>query len=265
MDDHLVSLNCEDSCMDDRRFDSLTRQLGAGASRRSVVKGLLGFGGALAPASTLAARRPEPTPKPVKCPQRQHWDGYECVCDDGDTCGSDCCIGESVCCDNACCFGTCYGEELCCPAEKIVCNGECLPYGVQCNDDNCCDAGEICVEGQCVPECDGVAIGGACTDNSDCCSGICSAGLCWATIGGSCSGEADFCAYQFEDCNDFSGSRLSYCKCYADDTATTICGIRNLCVDSCDECPAGTYCQSDCPACGWGDGCIYPCPPTLDR
>ena len=54
--------------MDDRRFDSLVKALAEGKNRRSVLKGLLGLGGAALVGSTVleadseAARRPTPTP-----------------------------------------------------------------------------------------------------------------------------------------------------------------------------------------------------------
>ena len=124
--------------MDDRRFDQLVKAVASGASRRSVLKGMLGLGGAALVGSAAldadvdAARRPTPTPKPPTL----SW-----AADSGGTgnvsascpkapgpykCGPDCCTGQvtdayprpaghSECCDNACCFGTCYGEELCCP------------------------------------------------------------------------------------------------------------------------------------------------------
>ncbi len=85
--------------MDDRRFDSLVKAVASGASRRSVLKGMLGLGGAALTGGALvgrdagAARRPELTPKPVSCPGRQTWNGSQCVCP-GDApakCGPDCC------------------------------------------------------------------------------------------------------------------------------------------------------------------------------
>ncbi len=52
--------------MDDRRFDSLTRALAKGGSRRTLLKGLLGLGAATASAAvvqdTEAARRGYPGP-----------------------------------------------------------------------------------------------------------------------------------------------------------------------------------------------------------
>src|SRR5262245_7755957 len=129
--------------MDDRRFDSIVKSLASGASRRSVLKGILGLSGvavagsALLPEESDAARRPtNPTPTPVKCPGQQIASGVQCVCPAGlSKCGPDCCnpagIGtaHSECCDNACCHGHCYGEELCCPTGRTFCEstGECCP------------------------------------------------------------------------------------------------------------------------------------------
>src|SRR5215218_1827607 len=109
--------------MDDKRFDGLTRLIALGSSRRSVLKGLLGLGGAaLAGSAALdgdgeAARRPTPTPTPVKCPGNQIPLGGACICPASapNECGPDCCTGlttdpyprppgHSECCDNACCF-----------------------------------------------------------------------------------------------------------------------------------------------------------------
>ena len=54
--------------MDDNRFDSLTRLLASGVSRRSLLKGLLGIGGVTAAGSVLnedadAAQRPMRLPR----------------------------------------------------------------------------------------------------------------------------------------------------------------------------------------------------------
>ena len=129
--------------MDDRLFDHLSRSFARSDSRRTLIKGLLSLGGlttigAIARQDeALAARRPAPTPGPVRCPGMQTWNGSMCGCTVGTICGPTCCTGASQCCDNACCDGTCYGEELCCPAGYVVCNGQCLPP----------DACEPCREG----------------------------------------------------------------------------------------------------------------------
>lgn len=80
--------------MDDRRFDSLTRQAGAG-NRRGFLKVLLGLGGAAVTSAVLlvdtdAARRgfsgpslpmPTPTPTPPPCtPQSSNYCGVSGTC-----------------------------------------------------------------------------------------------------------------------------------------------------------------------------------------
>ncbi len=141
--------------MDDRRFDHFVRSLAARGSRRTLIKGLLGFSGIVAVAGSAlndevrAARRPTPTPKPVRCPGNQIWNGSACACESGTECGSDCCPVEAMCCDNACCFGECYGEGVCCPTGRLVCDGSCLPPGGCCTDDDCTEA--RCFDNVCVP------------------------------------------------------------------------------------------------------------------
>ena len=145
--------------MDDKHFDGLARLVAQGASRRSVLKAFLGLGGAALAESVVldghsnAARRPTPTPQPVTCPGNQVPIGGACVCPPTapNKCGPDCCTGltsdpfprppgHSECCDNACCFGTCYGEELCCPAAQVFCDvtQTCCAPGEACCDDGCC-------------------------------------------------------------------------------------------------------------------------------
>lgn len=188
--------------MDDHRFDSLTRAFASGKSRRGVLKGLLGLGGAALAGGVLlepradAARRPVPTAKPLTCPGQQIPFDNQCVCPAGlDKCGPDCCPAEAECCDNACCYGRCYGEELCCPAGSIVCDGNCFP-GDCCDDSDCggpcqfCNsetrtcapvaAGEACDGGVCNPQGSCVECNSAadCTNTNDCGIGICSDGIC---------------------------------------------------------------------------------------
>ena len=103
--------------MDHRRFDSITKQLGSGSSRRSVLKGLLGVGGIAATGlvihgQTEAARRgfsgptfpslhtPTPTPAPTPTCIAN---GDPCDIFDPAGCCSQCCmrVGQTetfVCC-----------------------------------------------------------------------------------------------------------------------------------------------------------------------
>jgi hypothetical protein len=95
--------------MEDKRFDSIARQLGSGSSRRSVLKGLLGIGGVatvglIDHGQTEAARRgyagpfgpPTPTCTPV---------GGLCELSNFRACCSLCCTttdngaGPTVCCE----------------------------------------------------------------------------------------------------------------------------------------------------------------------
>lgn len=142
--------------MDGSRFDSLVKSLATGTSRRRLLKGLLGIGAvagagsAARSGSTGAARRPSATPTSTpKCPGKQTWSGGACICQappaaGTEKCGPDCCnptatgAAHSECCDNACCFGTCYGEELCCPTGHNVCDGVA-----------CCAPGQTCRNGAC--------------------------------------------------------------------------------------------------------------------
>jgi hypothetical protein len=185
--------------MDDRRFDSLVKSLATGGtSRRALFKGLLGLGGAAAVGGTVlegtadAARRPTPTPTPVKCPGNQTPVGGVCTCPAGlSQCnpgtGPACCNDTAVapgtatyseCCDNACCHGHCYGEELCCPYPRTFCEAtqECcpidLPYccGDGCCATPCCDTteGNVCCAGdtpKCCPEDICIPADGCCTDS----------------------------------------------------------------------------------------------------
>lgn len=140
--------------MDDRHFDTWVRLLAIGGSRRRLLKVLLGLGGAAAiggilpESETDAARRPTPTPKPLKCPGKQVPVNGVCTCPDGLTkCGPDCCTAGGQCCDNACCYGTCYGEELCCPSNHLVCNGVCLAAAECCADADCPNG--QCIDNRC--------------------------------------------------------------------------------------------------------------------
>jgi hypothetical protein len=155
--------------VDDRRFDSLVKSLATGSSRRAVLKGMLGLGGAALVGTTLsardgsAARRPTPTPKPVTCPGVQKPAGGVCICTSPlKNCGPDCCnptaqpgtANYSECCDNACCAGHCYGEELCCPYPREFCavSGECCGGDTpRCCPDVGCVAADVCCSSEDCP------------------------------------------------------------------------------------------------------------------
>ncbi len=261
--------------MDDRRFDALVKSLAAGRNRRSVLKGLLGLGGvaaggALLENDTQAARRPTPTPKPKPCPYPKVLVGGVCTCPGSapHPCGPDCCTEDSVpaplpghseCCDNACCFGTCYGEELCCPTNHRGSVGQLPPTHKLCegpNGPHCCEWDEhCCLEDGC---CDTLCYGGMVGD-SFCC-------LPERVCHGATS-EGDICCFEGETCcND--GTDANRCVNLANDECCTTADCteggtlcRNCTEDyvcSTTACSEGTVC---CPtvdgpnACQPGDCC----------
>lgn len=164
--------------MDGSSFDRWTREFAAGGSRRWFGKRLVVFAGtAIAGIATLrdsdAARRPvQPTPPP-SCPGIQVWSDSGCSCPSGSTkCGPDCCPeGQAECCDGVCCYGACVGEEWCCPAGNIACDGVCRDW--ECCDDTDCN-GDICDPEThtclvCTPKCDGTVWGeNSCGDLCTC-------------------------------------------------------------------------------------------------
>ena len=283
--------------MDDRRFDALVKALATGTNRRSLVKGLLGLGGATVVGSSLresavdAARRPTPTPKPITCPGRQTWNGTACVCPGSapDKCGPDCCNAaadgptHSECCDNACCFGLCYGEELCCPTGRTFCEatGECCPADQPycCGASGCCAspccetaAGSTCCEGntpKCCPEDICIAAGGCC-DVTDC-----GAGNCWSCIDrvcvsdqAKCSGCTDCvggtCAPNDQNCADADPCTRSTCN--TDGTCTA--QVFDCRLDSCtctpsDACQVAS-CNQETGQCSEVETCSVECCASLN-
>ena len=229
--------------MDDKRFDSITRLFASGASRRTLVKGLLGLGGATLTGGVVldngeaeAARRPTPTPKPVTCPGQQTWNGTKCVCPAGlSQCvpngGPDCCndqlvspgtTGYSTCCDNACCQGSCTSEEICCPTNS-------RPGGLPPTNRVCDVAGR--------EEC--------CLYSDECCTVD---GCCATTCYGGSDGES-YCCDTANYCP--GGSESEELCCTGDTPIKCACGTNNnvciadtdaaCCVDSdCDTPPSGS-------------------------
>ena len=273
--------------MDDRRFDSLAKSLASGASRRSVLKGILGLGGAALAGGMLmdgeaeAARRGPKSPKPPTCPGQQSWNDTRCVCPDGlSQCnpngGPDCCNsgvtpgspGYSECCDNACCQGTCYGEELCCPTNygpgeqpptHQVCDG---PNGKECcpSDYDCC-----LIDGCCETICYGGSVGASycCARDNFCPGGDESEDVC-CTGGTTCCGagtNANACVDLGSEnacCTDGDCDGCQHC-----DESTCVDGCRdgNACCGTVGCCPelqcndaADICCSEGSFACGTTEG-----------
>lgn len=247
--------------------------MAAGGSRRQVLKGLLGLGGAAIVSGSVlegdasAAVRRTPTPTPVKCPGKQVPVNGACACPGGlSKCGPDCCnpsgvgAAHSECCDNACCYGTCYGEELCCPNARVFCpvSGECCPEGWTCCSDYGCISPDLC----CIdPDCpaDACFIGECaanhrCEYSFDCRAGLgcCTADACYQTNcqeDGSCS-EPVFDCNLGEGCCDESQTCLANGECCSPSCPAGYCG-EDGCGGTCGPCAEGQVCS--------GGGCFTPC------
>lgn len=276
--------------MDDRRFDSLAKSLAAGASRRSVLKGLLGFGGAALTSTVLvggdtdAARRSTPTPTSVKCPGRQTWNGSACVCPSGLVkCGPDCCHSTvpptdptySICCDQACCPypNDCVGEEMCCPRLPDV---ACLtPSGACCTTlceetpggAVCCPTSQFCAGGT--------------TSDDLCCSGDTPIKCDCGTNANACIADTDAACCHDSDCDTpppgstacaIGTCRNHICQYTDCNTSTEVCCPDNTGKHACrvgDECCLSNQdCADTCEACVnfvcVDDPNTFPCGPTSD-
>ncbi|MBX3070513.1 MAG: hypothetical protein KF883_08475 [Thermomicrobiales bacterium] len=153
--------------MDNKRFDELTKLIGGGGpSRRSVLKGLLGIGGAAATgglaveavdARDARSRPTVPPPPPPACALPKQMCGGVC-CDAGMCKDGICCTSTTaVNCGGVCCnSGVCAGSECCDPGEE-ACGTVCCspvapePYSGQTsacaregNHDFCCGTGWQC-------------------------------------------------------------------------------------------------------------------------
>lgn len=230
--------------MDTNRFDSLVKSLATGTNRRSVLKGLVGLGGAAAVTSVFlepeanAARRPTPTPKPITCPAGKHWDGTQCVCTTGGACGSECCHVGTECCDGACCFGDCYGEELCCPYDNwCAAASECCAAGETCCGELGCILSE---EGDC--GCDGV-----CPDGFECCGNECCAnGYCAGTTCCALSPCGDAClTSEDQGCCAGTAYTLEGNVCCSDTIYAGVCCGDEAC-GTCSKCVDHRCTQATC-------------------
>lgn len=271
--------------MDDRRFDTIVKALAEGHSRRAVLKGLLGLSGAAIVGSAVernaaeAARRPAPTPAPRTCPGKQTWNGTACVCQvppaaGTQKCGPDCCnpsgvgAASSECCDNACCFGTCYGDELCCPTNPPagggtpthkVCGGVCVDLRLDdacCDDSDCsdadsctvgicqnrvcvqapriCDDGDICTTNSCIPGVGCVSTPVNCDDGN-----ACTIDTCDSRYG---------CVHTQVDCSDNNACTTDSCDPERGCIYTNVnCDDDNPCtIDSCDPTMGCIFTPVDC-------------------
>lgn len=89
--------------MDDRRLDTIARNLASGTSRRTLLAGLLGLGGLVAggiePHRASAARRGFSGPRFL-----HHGECSDELCETPTSCSSDYdCPGYAICCVGDCC------------------------------------------------------------------------------------------------------------------------------------------------------------------
>ncbi len=148
--------NDQGEFMDDRRFDSLVRTMASGASRRQVLKGLLGLGAGSVGAAVVAggadaARRgysgpnvqPPPscynTCRPDQCGGSDGCGGT-CGCAEGRTCTSygTCAIPCTTSADCRGCACRPVGDEgsFCIGATLGACTENCI-QGVLCSGERC--------------------------------------------------------------------------------------------------------------------------------
>lgn len=136
--------------MDGNRFDNFTRLLSSGTSRRSILKGLLGLGGAAATGSMLSenldartigtrptippptTRPPAPptTTTPAPCPGQEQCPNSTLCCPTG-TCARS--GNQAICCDGTAGHG------------DTVCGFECCDDPLECCDSECCPSGSLCM------------------------------------------------------------------------------------------------------------------------
>lgn len=151
--------------MDGERFDSLSKRLGSGGSRRGVLRGAIAL---VAVRFGLGARD-----------ARAQWCAdYGCTCDAGDylSCDGDlvCCPysfdaadGPGTCVSNDECYGTqCSDSGIACASDcgwgascGECCTGYCNSWGL-CDTPSCSGAGCACDTGDYLP----------CDDGLDCCA-----------------------------------------------------------------------------------------------
>lgn len=169
--------------MDGTRFDGLTRALARGASRRTVLRGLIG--GAAAGTAAAAMSRvtlADEHDEPVACPGLLEPCGEVEIAQQvpGECCdGLVCCEGDPAYCAECCSDAECPQGSICCAGacrELECCIDDILTGG----DPNArCPEGTSCFEGFCDAYC---STDDECEDGTCCCpDGSCSADCCEGT------------------------------------------------------------------------------------
>lgn len=216
--------------MDGHRFDEMTRRLGAGLSRRQLVRGLLGGAGALAGSTVL---------KQVGSAQGPCI-GRPCT-DQGDCCTAFSCSTEGICV----CFSghaLCPETDSCYPIEGGCCDASQCGSGQACESNSCvnidpcdgvqCGPCEFCDDGDCISNCSTgqTCVNDQCVDDDPCANvecGLCetcdASGVCQSD----CSGN--------DVCCEATGA------CY--DPATACCTNDDCLTAPCLECEGGACVQ----------------------
>jgi hypothetical protein len=216
--------------VDRTRFDALTRLIGTGSTRRTV----LGLATALGLSSLLAEakKRRKKKKKCKSCAICQQCKQGKCK---GKADGSDCGGG-----------ATCQGGACTCPAGQKFCAGSCIPDSQCCPSD--CDDGNTCTTGICDQ---GTCIYMPLADNSACGDGTgrCRDGTCYPPP--TCSPRYGPCATVDDCCS--AGSTHVPTTCPSEGPEAHTCRGRS---DSGQPCHDGTHCWSGANCIGYV--CIGP-------
>ncbi len=268
--------------MDDRRFDSLTRSLGAVLSRRVILPGLLA---GLIPAITegrekrrtkrrgFSAYGPCGNHGPVANRCARHRDCCTGVCDRnagrkygrcrcrhaGQRCRQtrNCCQrGRRLVCQNRrcrvpagpdvpdTCSPSCAAAEFCNPETLTCCEGVAGPCAVAA--DCCLSNGNdqtTCVFGEC-NLCSGE--GADCTFAGVCCSRMCEGGQCaCVAVGGACSDVRQCCDYLSNATSCIETCCLNaFEDCENDDQCCSGSCCNGTCCEDGRQCSNGLFCST---------------------
>jgi hypothetical protein len=252
--------------MKPEEFDRLSRHLGAGASRRAMLKAFFaGIAGmtvaSVASRSSLADDRcnypnqtfcgnvtgtnnlGQPYTEPICCDPNQ-------TCIPGNGSNAQCCdpnapICGAVCCRSACCGGVCCGD----PGFSQCVNGQCssCPEGQYACSGACCATGDICLDGACCAQAAICFL--AEPPYQSCCAG----GTCL----GSVEGE-QVCCPQSQVCEEVCCGSGQSCAggqcCASEQTCGTVCCPQgDNCIDGHCCIDGGDWCGDKC--CPYGEVC----------
>ncbi len=255
--------------MDGDRFDALTRALGAGRSRRTILRGI----GAAALGAVGFARAGAVRAGIVVCPECQKLDSAtnQCVadanqdgtsCNDGnactehDVCQSGSCVGQPISCDdgNACTVDSC-DFFVGCVHTPVVCDDSnactidscdptagCIYTAINCDDGNPCTIDSCDPSGGCSHT--AVGDGAPCNDGA----GVCVNGACVDRCAGVVCAPLDQC-HQTGTCDPATGVCSNPVK-----PNGAACDDGNACTTG-DTCQAGSCVPGTPVICPAPDAC----------